>query len=623
MAQDITGLTGEDYFEGKSSCCSDTEALSQGDKEYDDILELNQFDGLPYSSRFYKLLRERKELPVWKAKCDFLDTLAKGQFVCVSGSARTGRSSQFQHGMVVCTQIHTQQAVDLALRVADEMDVNIGHEVGYSIPLETCCTNDTVLRYCTDHMLLREMMSDPLLERYGVVVVDQAHQRTVATDVLQGLLKDIALQRPELRVVLLTAVEPEPKQLAHFTGSAVPLICLENPGDGEVVYSSTGDSYFCSALRLALEIHHSREEGDVVVFLVTTQVYNPRIRTNSVITQPISKGQAKSRKQLSGPTGRCFCLYPEDRQLPVEKRPHMVESDITSTDPGSLMQALEELDYLAALDNDGNLSEMGIIMSEFPLEPQMAKTLLASCEFDCVSEMVIIAAMLTVPTCFMAPSVDLRPEATQCHMKFQHPEGDHFTLINIYKAFKQCQQDPYCNVEKWCQDFYLNHAALLMADTLRIELVDTLKRIELPISVPAFGSRSNTLNIKRALLAGFFMQVARDVDGSGNYFILTHKHVAQIHPLSGYGAKSPKLGLPEWVLFHEHSFSEDNCLRSVTHITPEQWLPQYFFYNLPPSESKDILQNILNHGASQYKEEKPATSQEPREDQTYDRCVIQ
>jgi len=63
------------------------------------------------------------------------------------------------------------------------------------------------------------------------------------------------------------------------------------------------------------------------------------------------------------------------------------------------MQALEELDYLAALDDDGNLSEIGIIMSEFPLEPQMAKTLLASCEFDCVSEVLTIAAMLTGNPC--------------------------------------------------------------------------------------------------------------------------------------------------------------------------------------------------------------------------------
>lgn len=64
-------------------------------------------------------------------------------------------------------------------------------------------------------------------------------------------------------------------------------------------------------------------------------------------------------------------------------------------DPEGLMQALEELDYLAALDDDGNLSEIGIIMSEIPLDPQMAKALLASCEFDCVSEMLTIAAMLS------------------------------------------------------------------------------------------------------------------------------------------------------------------------------------------------------------------------------------
>lgn len=64
------------------------------------------------------------------------------------------------------------------------------------------------------------------------------------------------------------------------------------------------------------------------------------------------------------------------------------------SDPEGLMQALEDLDYLAALDDDGDLSEIGLIMSEFPLDPQMAKALLASCEFDCASEVLTIAAML-------------------------------------------------------------------------------------------------------------------------------------------------------------------------------------------------------------------------------------
>uniref|UniRef100_A0A672G4H5 Putative pre-mRNA-splicing factor ATP-dependent RNA helicase DHX32 n=1 Tax=Salarias fasciatus TaxID=181472 RepID=A0A672G4H5_SALFA len=516
------GGLGADAFDEKSPRCSDTEALSQGDKDYDDILELNQFDGLPYSSRFYKLLTERKELPVWKAKCEFMDALAKRQFVVVSGSAKTGRSSQipqwcsefclsaqFQHGMVVCTQIHAQQAVDLALRAADEMDVNIGHEVGYTIPLETCCTNDT-------------MMSDPLLERYGVVIVDQAHQRTVATDVLQGLLKDVARQRPELRVVVLSAVKPGAKQLAHFAGPTVPAIHLETPGAGEVAHSSAADSYFCSAVRLVLEIHRSGQQGDVAVFLVTRQEIN-----------------------LS-----CDILRHERHGLP----PGLGELLPIAVHPG------EPGDPAHPGEEEGTRRARRVFLTSSPNEDFFWATGSISFVIDAGLEKRHVA-----PPCFVVPSMELRQEASQCYMKFQHPEGDHFTLINIYKAFKQC-----CDEQKWCADFHLSHAALLTADALQTELTDILRRIELPVSVPSFGSRSNTLNIKRALLAGFFMQVARDVDGSGNYFILTHKHVAQIHPLSGYGAKSPKLGLPEWLLFHQHSFSEDNCLRTVTPITAEE-----------------------------------------------------
>lgn len=96
MEQSDESLTaGLDCSEGTAELgTAELGTASAGDKDYDDILELNQFDGLPYSSRFYTLLRERKELPVWKAKHEFMDTLAKEQFVNVSGSARTGRSSQ-------------------------------------------------------------------------------------------------------------------------------------------------------------------------------------------------------------------------------------------------------------------------------------------------------------------------------------------------------------------------------------------------------------------------------------------------------------------------------------------------------------------------------------------------
>uniref|UniRef100_A0A8C4E3R9 Putative pre-mRNA-splicing factor ATP-dependent RNA helicase DHX32 n=1 Tax=Dicentrarchus labrax TaxID=13489 RepID=A0A8C4E3R9_DICLA len=711
---------------------------------FGDDLELNQFDGLPFSSRYYKLLKERKTLSVWKVRSEFEDSLVNNQLVIVSGTAKTGRSTQipqwcaefclsaqYQHGMVVCTQTNRQQAVDLALRVADEMDVNIGHEVGYTIPLETCCSSDTVLRYCTDDMLLREMMSDPFLEHYGVIIIDQAHERTVSTDILLGLLRDILLQRPELRVVVLTIPPMSDKLLSHY--GSVPLISLEASSPAEVVHNnSSNKDYFYSALRLVLEIHRTKEDGDVVGFFASAEevhcahtilqregtrlgaelgqmvpvvlcpgqggllpvpteqpgskrsrrvflsnqkgedmwwptesvsfvidtgvqkkmVYNPRIRANSEVLQPISQCQADLRKQLSGPTGKCFCLYPEDGQLSPENSPQILESNITPTvlflkrieiaglgqcdfidrpDPEGLMQALEELDYLAALDNDGNLSEIGIIMSEIPLDPQMAKALLASCEYDCVSEMLTIAAMLSAPSCFLEPPAGMTHEAVQCHRKFQHPEGDHFTLINIYNAFKQSQREQ-CKTQRWCRDYFLDHSALKTAEAIRSELTDTLNRIELPISEPSFGTKTNTHNIKRALLAGFFMQIARDVDGSGNYFILTHKHMAQVHLLSGYGAQSHKLGLPEWVVFHDYTLSENNCMKTVSEISPQvfiQMAPLYFFYNLPPSESKDILQDLLDPDGSRKSKQKSTTISSAGNGgcavvaQTYDRCVIQ
>ncbi|XP_075699224.1 putative pre-mRNA-splicing factor ATP-dependent RNA helicase DHX32 [Rhinoderma darwinii] len=700
----------------EKSCFLDESDSSDVDDGLLNDLELNPFDGLPYSSRFYELLKQREGLSIWKSKYVFLESLLQNQIVVVSGGAKSGKSSQIpqwcaeyclsvhnQHGTVVCTQVQRQTAVWLAMRVADELDVNIGHEVGYVVPFENCCTKDTILRYCTDEMLLREMMSNPLLSSYGVIIIDDVHERFVSTDVLLAFLRDILLARPELKVVIITPPELSSKIVSYYGN--VPLVEVESSYSAEVVYTSAIQrDYFHAALRLLFEIHHTQEKGDIVVFLACEQeikqayemihqeamhtnpklcellpiplyphqslpqylpyegldygckdhrrkvvlttslgesliwmsnirfvidvgverrkVYNTRIRAESLITQPISRIRAEMRKQVLGtcPAGKLFCLYTEEfaqNDMKTFLTPKVEESNLTSMvlflkrmdiaglahcefinrpDPESLMQALEDLDYLAALDNDGDLSEFGIIMSEFPLDPQLSKSILAACEFDCVDEMLTLAAMVTAPNCLLDPTHEADVTKQSNRRKFLHSAGDHFTLINLHREYEhlKIRNASQYDIEKWCQDHLLNYTALEMACVIRSELLDIMKRIELPVSEPAFGSEENILNIKKSLLSGYFMQIARDVDGLGNYIMLTHKQVGQLHPDSGYCLNH---NIPEWVLFHEFSVADRSCIRIASEISPDlfmQLAPQYYFSNLPPSESKELLQKALD-----------------------------
>ena len=91
-----------------------------------------------------------------------------------------------------CTQPRRVAAMSVASRVAQEMDVKLGNEVGYSIRFEDCTSERTVVKYMTDGMLLREFLTEPDLESYSVLIIDEAHERTLHTDVLFGLVKDIA-----------------------------------------------------------------------------------------------------------------------------------------------------------------------------------------------------------------------------------------------------------------------------------------------------------------------------------------------------------------------------------------------------------------------------------------------
>uniref|UniRef100_A0A8C3M5W2 Uncharacterized protein n=1 Tax=Geospiza parvula TaxID=87175 RepID=A0A8C3M5W2_GEOPR len=173
--------------------------------------------------------------------------------------------------------------------------------------------------------------------------------------------------------------------------------------------------------------------------------------------------------------------------------------------------------------------------------------------------------------------------------------------------------------------------ALRLAGTVRSELLEAMRRIELPVSPPAFGSDANALNIQRALISGYFLKVARDIDGSGNYVMLTHKHVAHLAPACGYLLRAPPRRLPPWVLYHEFTISQDNCLQVVSEIQPQMLVelaPQYYLSNLPPSEGRDLLMELREKVVAAAEEAAPAEAELAEgagreEDEPGDVCVLQ
>ena len=193
-----------------------------------DATTTNPLTNRPYSNRYYDILEQRKKLPVWEQRDEFFAMLAKNQTIVLVGETGSGKTTQIpafcveacaaQRGakMVACTQPRRVAAMSVSKRVSEEMDVELGEEVGYTIRFEDMTGSKTVLKYMTDGMLLREAMTDPKLERYSAVILDEAHERTLSTDILFGLIKEVAVQRPDLKLVVMSATLDAGKFQTYF-----------------------------------------------------------------------------------------------------------------------------------------------------------------------------------------------------------------------------------------------------------------------------------------------------------------------------------------------------------------------------------------------------------------------
>ncbi|XP_055388858.1 LOW QUALITY PROTEIN: uncharacterized protein LOC129617831 [Condylostylus longicornis] len=217
------------------------------------------------------LAEQRRALPIYEARDEFLSLLRSHQIVIVvgqTGSGKTTQLTQYLHedgytrcGIIGCTQPRRVAAVSVAKRVADEMEVVLGDEVGYAIRFEDCTSSKTIIQYMTDGILLRESLIDPDLDRYSVIVMDEAHERSLNTDILFGILRGVVAHRHDFRLIVTSATMNAEKFSAFFGG--VPIFDI--PGRTfpvRVEYVRTPvDDYVDSAVQRALQIHCSLAGG--------------------------------------------------------------------------------------------------------------------------------------------------------------------------------------------------------------------------------------------------------------------------------------------------------------------------------------------------------------------------
>ncbi|CAD7699242.1 unnamed protein product [Ostreobium quekettii] len=248
------------------------------DEESEDEREREQRERMERAkTKKEKIRAERAALPIYPYRDELLDAIEKHQVLIIVAETGAGKTTQIPQylmeagysnmGKIGCTQPRRVAAMSVAARVAQEMDVKLGGEVGYSIRFEDCTSDKTVIKYMTDGMLLREFLGEPDLATYSVMIIDEAHERTLSTDVLFGLVKDITRFREDLKLLISSATLDAEKFSDYFDNAPI----FKVPGRRypvDIMYTKAPEAdYVDAAVVTVLQIHVTQPTGDILVFL--------------------------------------------------------------------------------------------------------------------------------------------------------------------------------------------------------------------------------------------------------------------------------------------------------------------------------------------------------------------
>jgi ATP-dependent RNA helicase DHX8/PRP22 len=632
---------------------------------------------------------QREGLPIYKLREELLKAIQDNQILVVVGETGSGKTTQMTQYLleegytpkgkkIGCTQPRRVAAMSVAKRVAEEVGCRLGETVGYAIRFEDCTSPETLIKYMTDGMLLRECLIDPNLPNYSVIMLDEAHERTISTDVLFGLLKDTAKRRPDLKLIVTSATLDAEKFSEYFFNCPI----FNIPGrlfPVEILYTKAPENdYLDAALITVMQIHLTEPAGDILLFLTGQEeidtscqilyermkslgsmvpdliilpvysalpsemqtkifepapqgsrkvviatniaetsltidgifyvidpgfakqnVYNPKLGMDSLVVSPISQAAARQRAGRAGRTGpgKCYRLYTENayrNEMLPNSVPEIQRANLGNTvlnlkamgindllhfdfmdppPPQTLIDAMQTLYALGALDDEGLLTRLGRKMAEFPLEPQLSKMLIASVALGCSDEILTIVAMLSVQNVFYRPK-EKQSQADAKKAQFFQPEGDHLTLLAVYEAWKNAK---FSN--PWCFENFIQARAMKRAQDVRKQLLTIMDRYKL--DVMSCGKNYN--KIRKAICSGFFAHAARK-DPQEGYRTLVENQPVYIHPSSALFNRNP-----DWVIYHELVLTTKEYMREVCAIDPK-WLvelaPKFFKRSDPTRLSK-------------------------------------
>ncbi|KAF8501122.1 P-loop containing nucleoside triphosphate hydrolase protein [Russula emetica] len=626
---------------------------------------------------FRYLQEQRERLPIARGRESLVRSIALNDVTIILGETGSGKTTQLPqylldggsyHGQIAVTQPRRVAATSLAARVSAEQGQPLGTLIGYSVRFDERVGPGTRIKYLTDGMLVREMMNDPLLTCYDVVIVDEAHERTLRTDIVLASLKRILALRNSngangsvkgkakanpLKVVIMSATL-DAEKFSQFFESA-PVLYVKGRQHPVSIYhtSSSQSDYLDAALRTFFQIHVDRPPGDVLIFLPgisvlrtfpfvlnsqlylgqddieslesslrmyanqlpqnvpnviicplyaslpngqQTKVFLPTppdsrkciLATNiaetsitipgvryvidsgkqkekrhlariagsgfdTLLTTDITKSSAMQRAGRAGREGRgyCFRLYTEDafNSMIMSGEPEVLRSSLTAVylqlkvigqdldtmpfmdKPGqdSVGSALRTLWLLDAIDDSRYLTDFGRSLAAFPLEPQHAATLLASVKHSCTAEIMSVVALLSSSSPLFPDTSSQRDAANEARTKFRHPSGDHWTMLNVFRAYDEvCASEGKSGRKDWCKRNFVNQRALREAWNIRTQLRGICERMGIDWSSSCGNEESPLL---RSLLRGLLQHVAL-LQPDGTYKQVMGPSVVRIHPSS-------------------------------------------------------------------------------------------